>query len=442
MKGVLRSNIFAALAAVFLLALLAFDASAATINVPSQYKSIQEAIDHASPGDTVLVAPGNYAGDLKLKEKVILRGSGASKTTITGTGASSVVEGASDAVIEGFTITGSGTKGTIGVTMDAGISGNNAPMTIANNRITGNNTGIKLYYSPSNIVNNEVTGSAVYGIYLVYSDSLVGNNIITGSISHGIYNSYSNPEIVNNTLSGNFSGIFSEVSRVVVKNNIVVDNTSAGIWWAEFLGGQYNAEPILSYNLVRGNGKDYINVEPAKGDISSDPLFEGKNDYRLKSSSPALKAGENGAQMGAFGGEYAQKEVPSAAFDRSYAGLKHRGGDIKQPDYTNQSSWKEGTNSGKGNFEGYCVSCHGAKGQGDGALAETLDVPPRNLTDKAIMSNRTDDMLFNVIKNGGAAAGFSVNMMPFNNQLSDEQIRNIIGYIRADLCKCKFEGGK
>ena len=442
MKGVLRSKTHAAFAAVFLLLTLAFDASAATINVPSQYKSIQSAVDHASPGDTVLVAPGNYAGDVKLKEKVILRGSGAAKTTITGTGSGSVIEGAKDAVIEGFTITGSGKKGAIGVTMDAGVSGNNAPMTIANNRITGNNTGIKLYYSPSNIINNEITGSSVYGIYLVYSDSLVANNVIQKSASHGIYNSYSNPELVNNTLAGNFSGIFSEVSRVVVKNNIVVNNANAGISWAEFLGGQFNAEPILSYNLVWGNGKDYINVEPAKGDISKDPLFAGKNDFRLKSSSPAVKAGENGADMGAYGGEYAQKEVPSASFDKSYASLKHRGGKIKEPDYTNQSSWKEGTSSGKGNFEGYCVSCHGAGGQGDGALAETLDVQPRNLTDKAIMSTRTDDMLFKVIKNGGASAGFSVNMMPFNNQLSDAEIRNIIGYIRTELCKCKFEGGK
>jgi len=442
MKWVSNSSAFAALAACFSLLLFALNASAATIDVPSQYKSIQAAIDHASAGDTVKVAPGNYAEDLKLKEGLILRGAGASRTTITGTGAGSVIEGAKDAVVEGFTITGSGKKGTIGVTMDAAISGNNAPMTIANNRITGNNTGIKLYYSPSNIINNEVLGSSVYGIYLVYSDSLVANNIVTNSQSHAIYNSYSNPELVNNTLYSNFSGIFSEVSKVVVKNNIIVKNDNAGIRWAEFPGGQYNAEPILSHNLVWGNGKDYINVEPAKGDVSKDPLFAGKGDFHLDSASPAAKAGENGVDMGAYGGEYAQKEVPSGSFGKSYAALTHRGGKIKEPDYTNQSSWKEGTSSGKGNFEGYCVSCHGPGGQGDGALAETLDVQPRNLTDSAIMSTRTDDMLFKVIKNGGASAGFSVNMMPFNNQLSDAEIRNIIGYIRADLCKCKFEGGK
>ena len=35
-------------------------ASGAVLNVPSQFDSIQEAIDNASEGDTVLVDPGSY----------------------------------------------------------------------------------------------------------------------------------------------------------------------------------------------------------------------------------------------------------------------------------------------------------------------------------------------------------------------------------------------
>lgn len=417
---------------------------AAKIKVPSRYKSIQEAIDHATPGDVVAVSSGEYKGNLKLRDGVILQGQGADSTILVGDGSASVVEGAKGAVIEGFTIKGSGDKGTIGVTMDAGISCNNAPMTIANNRLVGNNTSLKLYYSPSNVVNNYITGSKVYGIYLAYSNSLVANNIITGSKSHGIYNSYSNPEIMNNTIVDNFNGMYSEVSRVVAVNNIITGNTNAGIRWAEFIGSQDNAEPILSYNLVWGNAEDYINVNRSEGDVRKDPRFVNakSGDYRLKAGSPALKSGEKGVDIGAYGGEYAQNAVPSAPSSRSFAAMEQRGEKIEQPDYTSASAWSEGTASGKGNFEGYCVSCHGPNGQGDGVLAETLDVAPRNLSDKSIMTTRTDDMLFKVIKDGGASVGFSENMMPFNNQLSDKEIRNIINYIRDEICKCKYEGGK
>lgn len=447
MKGFHSLRSFAAFAAVFLVLFFALDASAATIRVPSEYRTIQAAIDHAKAGDTIQVAPGKYPGDLTLKENMALLGAGAEATTIAGTGAGSVVQGARGAVIEGFTITGSGKKGTIGVTMDAGISGNNAPMTISNNRIIGNNTGIKLYYSPSNIINNEITGSVSYGIYLLYSDSLVENNIITKSGSHAVYNSYSNPEITNNTLAGNFTGIFSEVSRVLVKNNIVANNAGAGIRWAEFLDSQDRAEPVLSHNLVWGNAEDYINVKPSRGDITKDPLFvdPGKNNFRLKGASPALKAGENGVAMGAYGGRNAPGEVPSAHGDKSFAGmsLKERLATLKEPDYMTQTDWrKDAIAYGKGDFQGHCVPCHGPQGKGDGLLADTLDVRPRDLSDRSIMSTRTDDMLFKVIKNGGASVGFSESMMAFNIQFNDDEIRNVIQYIRAEICKCKFEGGK
>ena len=35
---------------------------------------------------------------------------------------------------------------------------------------------------------------------------------------------------------------------------------------------------------------------------------------------------------------------------------------------------------GKGLFRGYCRSCHGTEGRGDGPIAESLKVPPSDLT--------------------------------------------------------------
>ncbi len=417
-------------------------AGAAELKVPSQYGTIQEAVDNASAGDKIVVAPGEYHGNIKLKEGVILQGAGADSTTIVGSGTGSVIEGAKNAVVEGFTITGSGKKGSIGTTMDAGISANNSPMTIANNRIVGNNTGIKLYYSPSHVLNNEISGSEHYGIYLSYSNSNVRNNIIRDNKSYGIYVSYSKPEITNNTIYNNLDGIYSEVSHVVVKNNIISGNKEAGIRWAEFIGSQESAEPVLSYNLLWNNNKDRVNVKPAEGDVSSDPRFAdpGAGDFRLSDGSPAKGAGEGGVDLGAFGGDEAQPQIPMAPSKKSYASLKPDFGVNKEPDYLSQNAWQGGTKSGKGNFESYCVPCHGPLGKGDGILADTLDVKPRNLSNAKLLSMRTDDFLFKVIKNGGASVGFSENMMPFDNTLSDEEIKNVIRYIRSDICKCQYKG--
>ncbi len=424
--------------------------SAKTLKVPSDYNTIQSAIDAASPGDIVLVNAGKYKENIKLKEGVILRGAGTDATTIDGGGNGNVVEGAKMTVIEGFTITNSGSKGKTGDTMDVGISANNAPMTIANCRITGNNAGIRVLFSPSNIVNNVVSNNKVHGIYVFYSDATVKNNIIYNNESYGIYNAYSKPEIVNNTIFNNFDGIYSEVSRVVIRNSIIIKNSSSGIRWAETPDAQESVEPVLSHNLVWGNKMDYNRVSPSNGDISKDPLFLdiAKGDVRLKKGSPAIDAGEGSekdpdgtrSDIGAFGGSMAQKEIPLSPSLVSYASLKIKTEIVKEPDYTGEAAWAGGAKSGMGNFQMHCVPCHGSEGRGDGMLAEDLETTPRDLTFAGYLSQRSDKDLFQVISEGGASVGFSECMMPFVGRLNDEEIKNVIAYIRSELCKCKYEG--
>jgi mono/diheme cytochrome c family protein len=86
---------------------------------------------------------------------------------------------------------------------------------------------------------------------------------------------------------------------------------------------------------------------------------------------------------------------------------------------------------GKIQFENYCVSCHGPRGEGDGPVAATLDPKPARLGDRAYMSAKTDDYLFQVIKNGGASVGRSPLMAPWGGTLSDAQIRDVIAYVRS-----------
>ncbi len=95
---------------------------------------------------------------------------------------------------------------------------------------------------------------------------------------------------------------------------------------------------------------------------------------------------------------------------------------------------------GKETFQNTCSPCHGPGGKGDGAAAAALNPKPRNLTDAAYMSTKSDDHLHKVISEGGASVGLSPMMAAWGGVLSEQDIWNVIAYIRQDLCKCQYNG--
>lgn len=88
----------------------------------------------------------------------------------------------------------------------------------------------------------------------------------------------------------------------------------------------------------------------------------------------------------------------------------------------------------KQNYDTFCVKCHGSGGKGDGPAAATLATNPRNFTDCAAMSKISDDTMFNVIKNGGAAAGLSKDMQAWSAGFEDGEIHDLVAYVRT-FCK-------
>ncbi|MFW6070676.1 MAG: CopD family protein, partial [bacterium] len=72
-----------------------------------------------------------------------------------------------------------------------------------------------------------------------------------------------------------------------------------------------------------------------------------------------------------------------------------------------------------------CQSCHGATGEGDGPLAETLEAPPADLA--LHVPRHSDAELLAVISNGLP----STPMPAFGEQLSEEQMWHLINYLRS-----------
>lgn len=72
-----------------------------------------------------------------------------------------------------------------------------------------------------------------------------------------------------------------------------------------------------------------------------------------------------------------------------------------------------------------CAICHGKKGDGRGLLAGQFSLPPRNFTCKVDMSRIPDGQLFWIIRNGSEGTA-----MPSHEKLSDEEIWQLVAYLR------------
>lgn len=86
---------------------------------------------------------------------------------------------------------------------------------------------------------------------------------------------------------------------------------------------------------------------------------------------------------------------------------------------------------GKVTFTQFCVPCHGESGKGDGPAGVALTPKPANFADKERAAKSTDEMIYNKIKEGGAAFNMSPLMVSWKATLNDQQIRDVAAYIRT-----------
>jgi cytochrome c oxidase cbb3-type subunit 3 len=80
-------------------------------------------------------------------------------------------------------------------------------------------------------------------------------------------------------------------------------------------------------------------------------------------------------------------------------------------------------------FKNNCVLCHGIKGDGKGRASVLYNPPPANLT----KSDKNDEYKKMIITLGGQAMGRSEVMPIWGEQLSEQQIDDVVAYLRTIL---------
>jgi hypothetical protein len=237
---------------------------AATLVVPTQYATIQGAIDAAQSGDQVVVEQGTYSENLTLRSNVDVLGAETALTILepqTSAQPTVLIRLASNLRFSNFTLTGAATA--ISIAGSTGVQITNVVFDAASSIAVDSTT------STAQVTNNVFFGNAV----AIRRDS----NLV--SITNNIFRS--------NTVTLRNNGALLDLNTNVVAN-----------CWS-------NNADLLVGGVDGGRGTQIT---------LGDPLFvaESGGDYHLKQGSPCIDAGQGTdvidnsvADLGAYGGPYA-----------------------------------------------------------------------------------------------------------------------------------------
>ncbi len=371
---------------------------------------LQSALDKASDGDTILIAPGSFSakwhayedmfcgncqnpmvevaasrGFLIDSKGLTIIGSGIDSTTlVTNAGYGILFTNSFGSLISRVKITG-GVRDRDGNATDASIVARNstltveycliadntdrpekvvvgiggifgregAELTIRNNRLFNNGwDGIALYRGATAVIcDNEIDGGRGAGIGITWdatavahrnivknywkgigafgtSKAVISNNLVIDNLGWGIIatgNAW--VEISNNLVTHNGNcglAIWSDSCSGRIINNVIVNNGWREEWVCPPVGFWNYGHPgkfVIGYNNVfnnvGGQYRDMPDQTDRLGNISADPLFKGKDDYRLLPGSPCRDSGDPGindrdgsrSDMGIYGGPHGFRET-------------------------------------------------------------------------------------------------------------------------------------
>jgi hypothetical protein len=228
--------------------------------VPTDFATIQQAIDAAEAGDVVIVEQGTYPENISLRTDVDVRGREAARTFIDPPA------------------------------LDPAVTINNVTdILFANFTISGAQVGFEVTDSSAIQIANNVLDTAVDVGVRVFQNSSI--------------------EILNNVFWNNGTAVFRWTENAQVKNNIFSGNTLT-------VAGPVVPPPVVDpntnvdSNCFFGNADTVLGANPVAGD----PLFVDTDieDFHLRQNSPCIDQGigtdvidNTAADIGAYGGDFA-----------------------------------------------------------------------------------------------------------------------------------------
>ncbi len=263
-------------------------AVAATLRVPQDHKTIQAAIDSASTGDTIIIAPGKYLERIRLKPGIILRSDGDDARGADGLKRT-----------EASIIDGGGKEGKVpGVVMAEGSTLDG--FTITNVGVYDEATWKKHFDSQGEELGDE-EGSvqaegtnpaiSIQGVSCTVTHCIVHHNGDVGIGILGKEKSKTAPLITGNLVYRNMGGGIgvAEGAEPIIRGNICKENLRAGI-------GCRKANPIVTDNMCFQNIRAGIGCREG-----SKPVIRGNKCYknrragigiRMEGTAPVVEGNE------------------------------------------------------------------------------------------------------------------------------------------------------
>jgi mono/diheme cytochrome c family protein len=96
---------------------------------------------------------------------------------------------------------------------------------------------------------------------------------------------------------------------------------------------------------------------------------------------------------------------------------------------------------GEAVYKTYCILCHGERGDGTGHIGRGLSTKPVNFTDPANAGHLTEEFVYRLVKDGAAAHGRTVLMIPWEGILKEDELRNVTAYALSLVAAAKTDGG-
>jgi parallel beta-helix repeat protein len=299
-----------------------------TLHVPQDYATIQAAVNAASSGDTIIVAPspsGTYSGNITISKSLFLMGTSTKLVIINASniGPGLIINSTSKVSVSQLTIqdpdsfsNGISILSSLDVTITSVIVKSTVPSTgsngtwiynsnnvvLRNNTITGNLYGVAVQGGFSNTIQaNNLTRNYAADVFLAAAaGNQVKNNYLTrsqtgidiwyGSTGNLVAN---NPAIANNSLAGIY--VSGSGSNQIIANDVDFNNstsTSTGVYLSNTSGNSFY------YNNIRHNSIQVFGV--GSSDLTANTWNDGAANKRgnFWSFYPGVDNGTGGRPAG------------------------------------------------------------------------------------------------------------------------------------------------